>query len=799
MKTSFADLIGGIMRSGKTKDPEDGIEQAEVPGQELTADRELSEARSGKPTLLDAPEASVAKVIRKRWDRHDTGVKKLLAQLKVNFMRHQGHTFAQIHPEDPNRVYVPAGSKQRLPPSINKIRRTVHRYMAQVTADEPVIEGVAASHSDTSRDAAEAATSVLRGEWFRMKLHNELQRTTQLAAVFRSAFWFFEYDGTAGGRVKAQKFFADEQGQRYLGFVNNRGEEVPEEENAAEIWQGDTKLHVLSPTQVRWEGARYAHDASEVLVGMLVPLRDLYESQPNLREVKLCELLSDVPPDAENWISDLTAERPKAQDAYRDDDLGLTGADLDEEDTKLDAKVFVLHYFVKANRRYPKGFHGTLAGKYLAFRGELRYGVIPVAHFKLLDDLADKYGLGLVDLLRDPQELLDFVNGQILRYLQSLKRRWFVPMHSGVKARDLMNPTRSMIEYNPQAGKPEPETQQEIPNSLVNWVDRFERAYDDESGIHDIMQGKQVPGVTSGRHAEALRSGDETILGLTRTQLQAALEYAGRIILEISKVEWTRPRRVQFFEGREYVDEAFASTDLGDCSRVQLQKSTLLMLTPAQKLESITNWAKLGWVSADEVRRLAPLGDTAGFSLSEDPHYRRARRQNTKFLAGPPAELLKARDSFVRESEALEQQVSQINDMLGMQVDPETVQVALQAPQQHLQAAQQEWQQTLQQYAPSHRTWEDDPGIARIHAVEHMIALASDKCDRFPEWWVEMFEQHAKLEWQVANPQAPSNVPKESINFKDLPPEGQSQMAAQAGLQLGQAQGQQQQAAGQAQ
>lgn len=738
---------------------DDGVEQKEHEAPQ--SDQQVTLAKEGRKTLFELPPSAVAKMIRKRWDRHEHIARRTQAQIKVNFLRYNGQPFVQVHPEDPNRVYIPPGASQRLPPTINKIRRSVHRYVAQVTADEPIMEALPVNHTDAARDAAEAGTHVLRGEWHRMKLQNELQRTAELTAVMRSGFWFFEFDRTAGGRVKAQKFFADPNGERYLAYVDGKGNRVDSEEQAAEIWQGDTRLHVLTPNNVRWEGARYAHDAEEVIVGLLITLRQLYEMAPETRAVRIKDLICDVPPDAEKWLQDIRGESPEGFNELESEiDESLTGEGIGEEDSKLDSKVFLRHYFLKRSRTYSQGFHGLLAGKHLVFRKPLRYGLIPVAHFKLLEAIADRLGMSLVDLLRDPQELLDFVNGQILRYLQTMKRRWFVPMHSGVKPRDLLNPTRSVIEYNPQAGEPKPEQHSEIPNSLVNWVDRFDRAYDDELGIHDTMKGKHVPGVSSGRHAEALRTGDETLLGLSRAQIKEGLEAASRIVLAISKKEWTKPRRVHYMgEDREYVDQAFSATDISDTSQTQLKRGTLLMLTQSQKTETLYAAAEMQAIPPAELRRLLPLSDTAGISLSEDPHYKRARRQNQRFLSGPPKPLLAAFEDYEEKMGILEKQINQFEQMALLQADPVEVQTALDRIAVDVEVVEQEWQGQLQQYAPDHRGWEDDPSVARIHAIEHQRALASDKAERFPEWWVELFEQHAIFEAQIGQlipPPAPA-------------------------------------------
>ena len=48
----------------------------------------------------------------------------------------------------------------------------------------------------------------------------------------------------------------------------------------------------------------------------------------------------------------------------------------------------------------------------------------------------------------------------------------------------------------------------------------------------------------------------------------------------------------------------------------------------------------------------------------------------------------------------------------------------------------------------------------------------------------EMLQQLMQAQNPVSGPSTKTNIPKQSINFKDLPPEGKAQMAAQAGIQI---------------
>jgi hypothetical protein len=427
---------------------------------------------------------------------------------------------------------------------------------------------------------------------------------------------------------------------------------------------------------------------------------------------------------------------------------------VSEKSSVLDEPVLLINQYKKPCRSYPRGFHGLIAGDYLVYRGPLRYGKIPVAQYKCLDDLEDPLGLGLVDLLKDPQELLDFVNGQVLRFLQSIKRRWFVPLTSNVTARDLLNPTRSIIHYNANSQPPTPEQTPELPKSLSDWVDKFTREYDDQSGIHDTMQGKHVPGVSSGRHAEALRSGDETILGLTRSMTKEGLESSAEILLAIIQKEWTNERKVRYFGGREYVEKAFSNTDFGDTSKAMLKRGTMLMLTQAQKTETLFNYTEMGILTPDELRYMAPLVDTAGISTSQDPHYIRARRENELFLDGPTSKLKSAREKYEKGMELLARDSQFAEEALvrgGSDVEQE-VQLVQKRVAVRMQILETEWAKEFGKHQPVMEVWEGAPQISSAHFEEHARVLASKKAENLPEWWREAFAVHAMEHLQALAP-----------------------------------------------
>lgn len=738
--------------------PTDGKEQ-EVDETQLTDEKVVAAAREGRGYLNEVPRSAAARFVQERWARIDKQARGIQNELRVNWLRFRGDSFAQVHPSDPNRIFVPNNARSRMPPSVNKLRRTVHRYVAQITADEPIIEGAPATHTPLAREQAEAATLALRGEWYRLKLNRELKRVQEAAAVLRSGFWHFEWDPSGGGKTKAQKFFKDEKGQNILEFVNSEGNKVEDPQDAATVWQGEMTVETLLPFNVRWSGGRTLDKADEVMVGKIITLGQLYEMSPEAREMKVKHFLRSVTPEQMEWMHEMRGAGGIAgrNRSYQDDELEKVGHTLTETSSLLDEPVLLINYYKKPSRAYPKGYHGLIAGEWTAYRGPLRYGLVPLAQFRCLDDLQDPLGLALVDLLKDPQELLDFVNGQVLRFLQAMKRRWFVPLTSGVSAKDLLNPTRSIIHYNSNSAPPTPEQTPELPSSLDKWMQIFEQEFDDQTGIHDTMQGKHVPGVSSGRHAEALRSGDETILGLTRVMAQDGIETAGTIMLAIAQKEWKSERKVRYFSGREYVEKAFNAADFGDTHTVQLKRGTLLMLTQAQKLETLYSYVEMGALTPDELRNLAPLVDTAGVSTTSDPHYMRARRENEVYLDGPPAELKRARKKYEEALEMLESDLQFAKDTSVMAGETdlgstEAFEAVKQTVQVRMQIVEQEWGEAFSKHMIVSQMWEGTPGIARPHFEAHADALASKRADSLPVWWTEMFSNHAMEHLQALAP-----------------------------------------------
>ena len=158
----------------------------------------------------------------------------------------------------------------------------------------------------------------------------------------------------------------------------------------------------------------------------------------------------------------------------------------------------------------------------------------------------------------------------------------------------------------------------------------------------------------------------------------------------------------------------------------------------------------------------APMLDTAGLSTTESAHYQRARSQNRIFLDGPPDKLKRVHKEIAGKLDTIEDDAEMIQTNIAI-TSPDDAAQAMEKLMAQAEEIQAEWQQHLDLYMPDHRPWEDNMEIARIHAKIHAQALAGESVARLPEWWVEAFEQHATLEWQLGFPeQQPQPGPQDA-------------------------------------
>lgn len=722
---------------------EKGSEQEEV-----KTDRKLAK--------MDLPKLGKHAVqLWKDWEVH---YRRSNLEAKINLARWRGIKYVQRSPNDRNRIWLPPNIDSWGSKSFNEIERAVDRYVTQVFADDPIMEGVPRSQEDEDLDASDAATDAVQAEWARMKLNEEAFEAFLDACIWRSSFTHLFWDPRAGGKKAAQKFVTDpETGRETLEYVDGEGNQV-DKDKAAKVWQGNLRSENLQPFQVRYSpDAKWCHLAAEVTVARMVTLRKAYEMYPDLEEVEIGKLLENRHVDLGGYLADFQADQPRpASDVLKDADTHMRGSEMSAKDRKrlLDQPVFFLVYYRTADRRYPDGYWCHVFGEGVVpekGRGTLKKwkGRIPVVQMKCMYDPVAREGRALVDVLRSKQDVLDFMETQVLKYLKSLKARWAVSSTSVVNREALRNADHNEIVYY-DGERPSGLEPPQMPHEAGVWHEKFKVGFDDAVGLHGSSKGMHVPGVQSGAHVEALQAADQSILSMSRRPIKVYLEETAKLVLAGIKGHWSEERQVAFL-GRDerYVQRAFSRVDFGDTEDVILAPGSFLMVTPAQRAQIMTQLIDAQVFDQLDLKRLFPSKNVGGFALKEDPFYQRARRENDDFLAGPPPALVDAFEDMQRTITEIQEQMNDVlqnatlSTALGQPIDPEQ---QLSMFDRLLEQTQAEFQSELSRYMPTLASYEQDTEVSMIHAEEHFRALSRSRAERLRRqhpWWVEAFEAHA--------------------------------------------------------
>lgn len=716
---------------------------------ELKEDRDLA-----KKKLPD-----LGKHALRIWRSWDDRYARLNAELRVNFLRYKGVKNAIVHPKDQTRIWAPKSSTHFSARSFNRIERGCDIYVSQVMADDPVMQGVPKSQEDEDLDAAQAASEGVMSEWLRLELNDITTEGLIDASWARSIVLHAMWNPRSAGTKPAQMYFTDpETGEKRLDYVDQKGEKS-EKDGAAQVWMGNIEVEKLLLFHVRCtEGVRYIHDAPEILIGRLVPLRKVFEMYPELEEEELSKLLGSRPEGLENYLEDYSGEGKRTTEQIVGDTGSFAALSSDTDRNRLlDSKVFFLVYYRAKDRTYRDGYWCHVFGSGCVpekGRGTLRkWGRRPpVAHLRFMYDSAHVGGRSLVDVLRHKQDAIDFVETQVMNWIKSMKARFAVHALTVVNKDQLRSEQDDIVYYSgPTApGQLQPA---QMPPSLTTWHERWTGAFSDDLGVHGVSRGLHVPGVQSGAHVEALQAADQTILALTRKPMIAYFRQLSRVILAGMKGYWKEERLVSLYgKDRPYVARAFSATDFGDTEDVVLSAGSFLMLTPSQRSQIMVGLVETGAFSPEEIRRNMPTQDVGGFELRESPFYQRARRENELFLAGPPEKLQAERRKVEKENQRIQDSLARVMERanmamtMGDQFGQAETQRAIQEIQAAAQAVSQRWSSTLAPYLPEIMPFETGTGIGQVHADEHFRALSRSRAERirsrFP-WWYGAFLEHA--------------------------------------------------------
>jgi hypothetical protein len=743
-----------------------------------TAKVEETDAIKEDQSIVTMSGKELGKHAIRTWQQLESSHKRYNREMKINYATWRGIKFAQVHPMNPDQIYVPPAPHSFESQSFNEIERAVDRYVTQILADDPIMIAQPKKQTDDSLDAAEAATMAIEGEWDRLNLETTIFNMFLDSCIFRSSYAHIFWNPRST-TTTATKFEKNEDGTTSLQFVNSDGDVVDEKKDAARISQGNLEVEKIPAFWIRHTKGQTVDEAEEITMARFISLRKAIDMYPDLKKVEIGKLVHKPQGAALDELEDYAGKSDKTSSQVIAKDSSVVGTVGDLEDQRkseqleklLNERVFFLIYYRRKNRaaksgvwahvfgdgEVPADAHGTLK----KWKGDP-----PVLQLRCLYDPVSEKGRSLVDVLKSKQDILDFLETQFLDWMTTLKTRWMVHSLTAVNPDALTSHQHDDIIYYDGANTPTQTTAPQFPTALFQMLNAFLGRFEDASGMHGPTKGQHVAGVQSGAHVQALQAADQNVLSLSRREVKPFLERLSELLLRGMQAHWTERRQVSFFgRNRMFVQRAFQNTDFEGVEKVRLAPGSLLMITPAQRSAIMNQLVELQVFDAMDLRRLYPTSEVGGFRLQEDPHWQKARRENEFFKAGPPDAVLKSWRAMEKEIKAIQTDMQgSIDDLQKEQQkvadNPQAAQnlsrVLEEIQQQFdamIQSVQGQFQTFLTTFLPEILPHEQAIEISVMHFEEHARALSTEKMMRLKRkypWWFDALERHARQHAEVA-------------------------------------------------
>lgn len=764
--------------------------------------------------LLDLPEPEAAKKAMREIKRRHAMVKRLKARWKANALRRAGVAGVELVKSEQDQamyeVWAPPSS-QPLAPIPNKANTLCRRLTSHMFVDPPVPDAMPETDAEEDLDAAELATRILQVECEDIRLNAAMRRAFSLAGTYGSVFVRLYADPYAGGfRPKTVQAAADAPegtpedqalvtmdqatgeprlwgGDLVTRYCTAQGTITDDPGQAMQQWLPRLCTEVLNPKHVLLcpETATSIDDADGIITHGYKPVGEMRSLYPDAAiwqdEDKLRKLAGFRPEGGEDLMGPSERRRLHAEQ------------DRDGKDgVKDDALIYVHTHTYRACHEYPRGAQVIVGGETCIFDrrewvehqqdGTIARLDLPLVQVKQFadeddDDVTGPYAQGVMDLIGSPNELRVMAIAAIAEHLQRhTDRKTFLPITSTLQPRQLQAPGRTVLPINPGA-EPSYEEIPDFPKEGAELADRVADEMDDIVGLSAIAQGLADPSVKSGFHATQVV--EQAIVGLSdlRDNLHTAYKRAWRIMLQTIRTRYTTEQQRRYLgDGNDYVVAAFTGADLEGTRDVTIAAGSGTMMTPSAKAAMAEHLASSGLIDAPELKRIISTNVGGLIGLQDDPHEQRVKRQIRRWMEGIPKAIQQAMEA--------EQQAPPPVPM----VDPATGQPVPPPPTPG--------QQQLSDYVAElfdRRPVDQMPDVAMVRYLALSRAIDTTKYAEHPQPWRQVLTAEWDAMRQAAGAQTVQEQanaaaedrkpPSESINYKDVPPDVQRQMEAQAGFQ----------------
>lgn len=227
-----------------------------------------------------------------------------------------------------------------------------------------------------------------------------------------------------------------------------------------------------------------------------------------------------------------------------------------------------------------------------------------------------------------------------------------------------------IILYTPGFQPPQPIPLTQMPQYVMEELDRCQRDMDDISAQTEVSKGRTPPGVEAASAIAYLQEENDTRLFHTVASIEDAVEKVGRHLLTHADSFWDEQRLVRV-SGLNNIFEAkmFSKADIAGSTDFRVEAGSAAPRSRAAKQAFLTEIGKLGWVPPDKLLKYLDMAETNRLYDDSQISIRQAQRENINMTElGQPLPVNDFDDDLVHDQEHTNYMRSQEFEVLNPQV-----------------------------------------------------------------------------------------------------------------------------------
>lgn len=589
----------------------------------------------------------------------------------------------------------------------DRITGIVRTEIAKMSKQRPTWSVVPTTAEGDDVKAAETGEKILQFLWKHLALRVKLEDALLWSRVCCAGFWKVCWD--AGG---GEKFgiVIDEEGNPVQNPATGAPmkpedfpEGLPEGAKTKSLATGDVHVEVVSPFE-------------------LFP-------DPLAKNLKDCEWVIQVSLQSKDYVM-----QRWGLDLQADTSATTGGAEINipSEQGNTYKGIKVHEYWERPSATNPQGRRCVWAKEQVLEDGPNPYKGLPYVMFRSIPVPGRFWPMAIVELLRGPQVELNKIKSQIVENAQRIGNPAILIAQTsntkvgGVPGEEIVYDDTSVN------AKPEYLRPPDMPQYVVEQINRIEQSLQEISGQHEVSQAQVPPGVKAASAINLLQEADDTRLGPGIYDMEEALADAGTMMLEVVAQYWT-DERVVLIAGENHDLDAmvFRGAALKENTQVEVQTGSMLPQSKAARQAAIQDFLALAF------------------------QYEGQQPLNPRFLSKTLKDLgAGGLEKFYGDINQDEAQINRENQELS-----------------------QERVVKLHVY--------DNNQLHLEGHTEYQKSAAYLALGPLPK---QLFELHTRehrehLVQQMGAPKGEEKKPAESLNYKDAPPDVRRQIEEQAGLE----------------